>query len=390
MSNDIGQIGKDLDKAVQKLSKYAPDMGDRIYHWVDGTHIEWSDGWAWTDGFWHGLLWLVHETTGDPIWSEIVQRSAYRFKNRLAAHETHNHDMGLLFTLSSVAAHKITDAPEAREMALSAARSLAARFNPFGQFIRAWNNTLDNNGKIKLERRGKAIIDTMMNLHLLRWASHETENRMFSELADAHARTTLKYLVRKDGSTHHSFDFDPVTGKALEGHTLQGYRDDSCWARGQAWALHGFAHAYAWTQRPEYLDAARLVAKYWMERSPESGIPPWDFDAPGDPLPDTSAGSIAACGLLELARYVTAFEKEQYRNLAIKTLLKLGESFLQPEDYFGLISNGIVNMPDRQGIGVSLIYGDYFYLEGLLRAQGRTQFYWRPQELILNEDKIER
>ena len=378
MNEAAPEIAQAVDKTLAKLASYATRLGDRIYHWVDGQYVEWTDGWRWTDGFWHGLLWLAYETTDDSKWAELTQRSRHRFKERLVAHETHNHDMGLLFTLSAVAAYTITGDAEAQEMALAAARSLSARFNPFGQFIRAWNNEPDSDSVVRLERRGKAIIDTMMNLHLLRWASRETGSKMFSELADAHTRTTRKYLVRDDGSTYHSFDFDPVTGEPLGGKTLQGYADDSCWARGQAWAIHGFTHAYTWTGTPEYLETARLLAGFWLRRCPESGIPPWDFDAPGDALPDTSAAAIAACGLLELARHVGGDEGKRYRTFAVQTLTSLRESFFQPQEYMGLITGGVSNMPGGYGVGVSLVYGDYFYLEGLLRTQGRSRFYWCP------------
>ena len=378
MSDATPEMAKLLEGAIARLAGYAPSVEDRIHHWVDGEHVEWTDGWGWTDGFWPGLLWLAHETTEDPMWADLAGRSLHRFKERLAAHETHTHDMGFLYTLSAVAAHSINKDPEAREMALAASRSLAARFNPFGKFIRAWNDRPGDTEAARIERRGKAIIDTMMNLPLLWWASRETGNEMFSEVAHAHALTTRQHFLRDDGSTYHTFNFDPVTGKPLGGRTHQGYADESCWSRGQAWALYGYSLAYTWTGAHEYLDTARLLAEYWLQRSPERGIPPWDFDAPGEAAPDTSAAAIAACGLQELARHVDANQGEKYRGFAIQTLTNLGARFIQLEPYMGLLTGGVSNMPAGRGVGVSLVYGDYFYLEGLLRANGRSRFYWCP------------
>ena len=367
-----------LDRAVSKLRSYAADVGDRIYHWVDGDQVEWTDGWGWTDGFWPGLLWLAHEATGEPQWAKLAGRTRRRFKERLAAHETHTHDMGFLYTLSAVAPYSISGDREAREMALAAARSLAARFNPFGGFIRAWNAWPEDSEAAGLEKRGKAIIDTMMNLHLLWWAAQESGNDDYSEIAHAHARTTRRLFLREGGSTHHTFVFDPVTGEPLEGKTHQGYSDASGWSRGHAWALYGYSLAYTWTGEAEYLEAARTLARYWVGRCPAGGVPPWDFDAPAEARPDTSAAAIAACGLMELARHLGDAEGESCKRLALQTLATLGERFRQPEAQMGLISDGVSNMPGGRGVGVSLVYGDYFYFEGLLRAQGRDRFYWCP------------
>ena len=371
-------IDRAIDGALEKLGAYAPSVGDRIYHWVDAEAVEWTDGRGWTDGFWPGLLWLAHEATGDPTWAKLAGRSRHRFKERLAVHETHTHDMGFLYTLSAVAPYSIASDPEDRDMALAAARSLAARFNPFGLFIRAWNDRPEDTESSRAPRRGKAIIDTMMNLHLLWWASRESGNEMFAEIAHSHARTTRRHFFRDDGSLYHTFDFHPSTGKPLGGRTHQGYSDESCWSRGQAWALYGYALAYSWTRSQEYLEAATVLADYWLKHCPEHGIPPWDFDAPDDRSPDTSAAAIAVCGLQELARYVDAPQGATYRDLAVRALTSLAAGFLQPERYMGLLSGGVSNMPAGSGVGVSLVYGDYFCLEGFLRAKGRTSSYWYP------------
>ena len=368
-----------VDRALERLSSYAPTFDDRIYHWVDGDHVEWTDGWGWTDGFWPGLLWLAHETSGDRSWAGLAKRSRRRFQERLAAHESHTHDMGFLYVPTSVAAYLIAGDAEDREMALAAARSLSARFNPFGRFIRAWNVwSEDTTEEARTERRGKAIIDTMMNLNLLWWASRETGDAMFAKIAETHARTTRRLFVREDGSTYHTYNFEPATGRPLAGRRHQGYADESCWSRGQAWAIYGYALAHTWTGNEQFLDTSRMLADYWLEHCPESGVPPWDFDAPEGEPPDSSAAAIAACGLMELARHLGSDRGAAYKVLALRALTTLSTDFLQPEPYIGLLRGGVSSLPGGRGVGVSLIYGDYFYLEGLLRAAGRERFCWSP------------
>ena len=367
-------------RAIEKLWAFAPGIDDRIYHWVDGEEVNWTDGWGWTDGFWPGTLWLAHEATGEDKWADLARKSGFRFRQRIAAHESHTHDMGFLFSPTAVAEYTITGDKEMREMALAAARAVITRFNPFGRFIRAWN-IWDEDASVEArnERRGKAIIDTMMNLHLLWWAERETGSAEFGNIAEEHASTTRRYFCREDGSTFHTFIFDPETGDPLHGRTHQGYADGSCWSRGQAWAIYGFSLAHAWTGREEHLETARSLAKYWLDNIPENGVPPWDFNAPdGASLPDTSAATVAACGLMELASHVGGSEAESYRGVALKSLVTLDKDFRQPEQHMGLLSNGVSSKPKGIGIGVSLVYGDYFYIEALLRAQGRERFCWRP------------
>ena len=367
-------------RAIEKLWAFAPGIDDRIYHWVDGEEVNWTDGWGWTDGFWPGVLWLAHEATGEDKWADLARKSGFRFRQRIAAHESHTHDMGFLFSPTAVAEYTITGDKEMREMALAAARAVITRFNPFGRFIRAWN-IWDEDASVEArnERRGKAIIDTMMNLHLLWWAERETGSAEFGNIAEEHASTTRRYFCREDGSTFHTFIFDPETGDPLHGRTHQGYADGSCWSRGQAWAIYGFSLAHAWTGREEHLETARSLAKYWLDNIPENGVPPWDFNAPdGASLPDTSAATVAACGLMELASHVGGSEAESYRDVALKSLVTLDKDFRQPEQHMGLLSNGVSSKPKGIGIGVSLVYGDYFYIEALLRAQGRERFCWRP------------
>lgn len=374
------QLAGALDRAIARLWAFAPAVGDRIYHWVDGEEVNWTDGWGWTDGFWPGTLWLAYEATGDQKWADQARMSGHRFRERIAAHESHTHDMGFLYSPTAVAEHTITGDKDMREMALAAARAITARFNPFGRFIRAWNIwDEDATEEARKERRGKAIIDTMMNLQLLWWAERETGNAEFGQIAEEHAAITRRYFCRADGSTFHTFIFDPATGETLGGKTHQGYADSSCWSRGQAWAIYGFSLAHAWTGGAEHLETARLLARYWVDNIPESGVPPWDFDAPdGASLPDTSAATIAACGLMELAGLVGGSEGESYRTVALKSLVTLDQDFIQPAPYMGLLSGGVSARPRGTGVGVSLVYGDYFYMEALLRAQGRTRFCWRP------------
>jgi len=372
-----------MNRALAKLSLYAPACGDQIYHLVDKNHVEFTNLRWWTEGFWTGLLWLAHEYSGDQKYADIARASKHRFKARLANKPTHDHDMGFLYSLSSVAEYVITGDVDGRYMGLEAARSLASRFNPKGQFIQAWNSRPDQPVEWQRELKGKAIIDCMMNLPLLWWASQETGDPYYGEVAHAHARTSRKYFFRENGSTCHTFNFDPETGEAIGPKTAQGYADSSAWSRGNAWALYGYALAYACTGEKEYLDIARFSADFWLKACPANGVPPWDFDAPGQNEPvDTSAAAIAACGLFEIARHLGEEEGARYRDFAEKALITLNEQYFQPDAYMGLIGEAVSNRNVNYGVRVHLVYSDYFYLEALFRAQGRHRFYWIPNPVV--------
>lgn len=320
-----------------------------------------SDDGFWTGGHWTGLLWLAYAHTVD----QTMERAAREWTARLAPrqHDTTTHDLGFLFELSSLLGFKLTGDESFKASALQAARTLALRFNPKGDFFQAWGPL---NGTPS--ERGRAIIDTMMNLDLLFWATQETGKRKFAEMAIAHAHTTLKRHVRSDWSTAHVTDFDPDTGEFLKQDTAQGFSATSCWSRGQAWVVYGFAECYRETGDAILLDAARHLAEYCLRRLPADHVPYWDYDSPLIPndVRDSSAASILASGLLNLAT-LDATNADCWYTEAIAMLESLWNHYSsRGANEPCILLHGTRSKPEGS-MDHGLIYGDYYFVEALTR-----------------------
>ena len=245
----------------------------------------------WTCGFWPGEVWLSYERTGDEAFKNtaltLVDSFLYRIEHKI---EVDHHDMGFLYSPSCVAAYKLTGSEKGRKAAILAADQLCTRFQEKGEFFQAW-------GALGAADNYRYIIDCLLNVPLLYWASETTGDAHYADLAHKHVTTCLANSIRPDGSTYHTFFMDPVTGGPVRGATCQGYKDDSCWARGQAWGVYGTAISYRYTKRPEYLDAFRRVLAYYLERLPEDLVPYWDmtFTSGTEEPRDSSSASIVAC-----------------------------------------------------------------------------------------------
>jgi len=319
-------------------------------------------GW-WVGGHWVGQLWLTYAATGDPS----LAAAARDWANRLlpGLHDQADHDLGFLFELGFILGYKLTGDEELKIPALQAAATLSRRFNPRGQFIQAWG-ALDASPEL----RGRTIMDTMMNLDLLFWASEETGDSGYAEIAAAHARTTLSHHVRSDGSTSHVCDFDPETGAFLKQDTHQGLSGTSCWSRGQAWGVYGFADCYNATGDAAFLNASRRLIEYLWPRLPVDLIPFWDFDSPLVPndVRDSSAASVLASGLLHLA----SIEDDPklalvWQDRATAILESLWQSYTSRDSgEDSLLLHGTRSKPHNL-MDHGLIYGDYYFVEALMR-----------------------
>jgi len=334
---------------------------------------------GWVGGFWTGLIFISKEITGDESLIEAARVSRQQYVARLLGHhETLDHDMGFLFVPSLVADYRLTGNAEARTLALQAAELLAGRFNPRGRFIQAWN-VWKPIRPFSLENRGRIIVDSLCNMPLLYWATEESGDRRFAEIATHHVETCLKHLVRDDFSIFHTFLFDPDSGTPKGGRNHQGYADDSWWSRGQAWAISGFAHAYRYTRDGEFLEAAKACAAAYFSQVEADTIPRWDFRVPqpeSHPL-DTSAAAIAACGLLEIGRQ-DKDASEVCDGLARTSLRRLWLDYAtrdDPDDE-GLLRHACGHFPDGRALDASLIYGDYYFAEALTRLAGISRGYW--------------
>jgi len=348
-----------MDYAVSTLRAVAP----RVSSFPQLTAYErwvYRDHGGWVGGFWPGQLWLAWLYTGEPEFRALAERSAGWLAPR--RDDTSTHDLGFLFYPSWVTGWHLTGQPDWRDGALRAAGSMLRRFHTRGGFIRAWGalGTPD--------RDGRAIIDTMMNLDLLMWASEVSGEQRYADVAVTHAETSARLLVRPDGSTCHTYDFDPASGAPVAPGTHQGYGPESCWARGQSWAVYGFTTMYRRTGRSDFRDTARSVADYVVAHLPDDGVPFWDYRSPYVPFDvrDSSAGAIAACGLFDLA---AATGDDGYARTARRILDALVDTCLTVHSSRaeGVLGRVTQNRPEELGIEVCTPYGDYYLMEALLR-----------------------
>lgn len=337
----------------------------------------------WTCGFWPGEVWLSYEYTGNDVFMYAAKIMVDSFYRRIVDKvEVDHHDMGFLYTPSCVSAYKLTKDLKAREAALLAADQLISRFQEKGGFIQAW-------GKLGAEDNYRYIIDCLLNLPLLYWASAETGDGKYRDIALRHTATCLANSFRDDYSTYHTFFMDPKTGAPVRGETCQGYRADSSWARGQAWGVYGLALSYRNTGERKYLDLFEKVSGYFLSKLPEDMIPYWDLIfTEGDEPRDSSSASIVACGFLEAAdSYEKLGEKdkaEEYRILARKLLKALYDTCMveNREDGIGLVLHGTYskkspyNTCTPEGVDECVSWGDYYWMEALMRLSGAWNCYW--------------
>jgi unsaturated chondroitin disaccharide hydrolase len=331
-----------------------------------------SDEWicvengGWVGGHWAGLIWLAFAYSQDPNLEMAARSWAARLLPR--QFDTTTHDLGFLFELSHILGHKMTGDDSFIAPAMQAAESLSQRFNPRGRYFQAWK-PLDASP----EYRGRAIVDTMMNLDLLFWASQQAVDPQFSQMAEAHARTVMKYQIRADYTTSHVIDFDPESGEFIKQDTHQGLSANSCWSRGQAWAVYGFGDCYRETGDPIFLETARNLAEYALENLPADLVPYWDYYSPEIPndVRDSSAASILASGLLNLAALENNPDKAIYWcNQAKATLKSLWENYTSiGTDIPSVLIHGTRSKPHGM-MDHGLIYGDYYFLEALLKLKG--------------------
>jgi len=334
----------------------------------------------WTCGFFPGQVWLAYEQAGDEFFKSAGLRYADSFYDRIVRKiEIDHHDMGFLYTPSCVQAYKLTGNEKARDAAIMAARQLVSRFHETGNFIQAW-------GRLGARDNYRYIIDCLLNLPLLFWASEETGEAEFREKALKHIETCLKYSVRADGSTFHTVFMNPKTGQFDRGETCQGYRDDSSWARGQAWGVYGLALCYRYTKNEEYYAAFKRVLDYYLSRLPRDSVPYWDLifsDGDNEPR-DSSSAAIVSCGLLEIAANTAGADAAKYTDLAKVMIQSLIENYSvkNPAVSNGLILHGTYskkspyNTCTEEGVDECLGWGDYFYFEALTRLMDSQKVYW--------------
>ncbi|MFD5022125.1 glycoside hydrolase family 88 protein [Paenibacillus sp. NPDC058367] len=368
VDNVIAKLTDKMDVVCERSRNKIP------YTTRNGTHdnqIEKDINW-WTNGFWGGMMWLMYHETGAQKYKEIANFTEDALDACFHQFYGLHHDVGFMWLPTSLANYKVTGNPESRKRAMHAANLLAGRFNLAGGFIRAWNDDTASE-----DTRGWAIVDCMMNLPLLYWASEETKDPRYAQIAMRHADTALEAFIRPDGSVNHIVEFDPFHGGVVRTYGGQGYEDGSSWTRGQTWALYGFMISYTHTGKPEYLQAAKRVAHYFMANIPDNGVIPIDFRQPKEPAyEDSTAAVIAACGLIEIAQVVGEHEKEVYLNAALKLVKKVDATRCDwTTDSDHLLMGGSAAYHHKD-IHVSIIYGDYYFMEAIFKLKGNDLFLW--------------
>lgn len=333
---------------------------------ADGIGLGGNRG--WTTSFRTGQLWLAWELTGDDALRDAALVDAADFERRVRAEEDlDTHDLGFLYTLSTVAAWRLLGDEDARAASLLAADHLMRRFLEPAGIIQAWGDLSDP------AQRGRTIIDSLMNMPLLTWAGEQTGEERFADAVRRHSAQLREHILREDDSTFHTFYWDADTGEALRGATEQGAFDDSCWARGQAWGIYGFAMNFAETGDERLLEASRRCADYFLAHLPADEVPFWDLVyTDGSTAPrDSSSAAIAVCGLLELASVETdPARAEEWTTRAHSILRSLIENYTpeRPEDSDALLLHGVYDLPKDNGVDEGTLWGDYFFLEALMRV----------------------
>ncbi|MET0956790.1 MAG: glycoside hydrolase family 88 protein [Cryobacterium sp.] len=323
---------------------------------------------GWTTSFFSGMEWLAWELTHTDAYRTAALAHSADFSRRVRAGEDlDTHDLGFLYSLSTVPAWRLLGDTDGREAALLAADHLMLRLLEPAGIIQAWGDLSDP------RQRGRTIVDSLMNMPLLTWAGEQTGDPRYSDAVRRHTAQLREHIVRADNSTFHTFYWDAETGEALRGATEQGAFDDSCWARGQAWGIYGFALNYRATGDPLLLDAAWRCADYFLAHLPADSVPFWDlvYNDGSDAPRDSSSAAIAVCGLLELADLEGAGERATRATEAAHTMLaSLIENYTPatPEDSDALLLHSVYDLPKNNGVDEGTLWGDYFYLEALTRV----------------------
>ncbi|AEC02933.1 glycoside hydrolase family 88 protein [Parasphaerochaeta coccoides] len=374
-----------LDRAIEQIARNIPHFTHVCQnHSSIGNFYPACANDQWTTGFWPGQVWLAWEKTRDKDMLSCALTLVDSFLHRIERKiEVDHHDMGFLYSPSCVSAYLLTGSEKARKAALLAADQLLTRFHGKGGFLQAW-------GPMDKPESHRFIIDCLMNLPLLYWATKETGDERYRTVAEIHTATSLAWSIRPDGSTYHTFFMDSVTGLPLRGETCQGYKDDSIWARGQAWSIYGIALSYRYTGDSRCPALFRKVLDCFITHLPGDLVPYWDFtftEGSGEPR-DSSSSAIVACGLLEMSSLVDEKTGQEYTCLAKRLMRSLveGYSVSDPRVSNGQLLHGTYskkspyNTCTEEGVDECVSWGDYFYVEALTRLShlSRLSTAWQP------------
>jgi hypothetical protein len=366
LSSIINQNFKEADEQYKIMMKELPP--DKFPKTFQNDSLQTSSSGWWCSGFYPGSLLYIYEQTKDTVlYNEAIRMLPLLAKEQ---YNTNTHDLGFMMYCSFGNAFRLDSNNEYKKILLNSARSLSTRFNPKTGCIKSWDSKPSD---------FLVIIDNMMNLELLFWATHETGDSSFYKIAITHANTTMQNHFRPDYSSYHVLNYNPETGAVQQKKTAQGAADNSAWARGQSWGLYGYTVMYRETKNKKYLDQANHIANFILTNKnlPADKIPYWDYDAPNIPNAprDASAASIMASALIELSSYVDKENSKKYMDVA-ETILR---NLSSPNYKAAVGTNGgfilkqsVGNMPQHSEVNVPLTYADYYFLEAMKRYKAVT------------------
>lgn len=366
IENAIKQVEANMEYFKDKFPSSATK--DNMYGIIE--NIE------WTDGFWTGLLWLAYEYTNDEKYRELAEKNVASFKNRVDKDiEIDHHDLGFLYSLSCVSGYKLTGSEVAKEASIKAADKLISRYQEKGEFIQAW-------GELGSKDHYRFIIDCLLNIPLLYWATDVTGDNKYREIAEKHFVTSCNNVIRDDASAFHTFYMNHETGEPLKGVTRQGYNDDSAWARGQAWGMYGIPLNYKNSKNPYSFNLYKGMTNYFLNRLPEDNICYWDLifgDGSGHSR-DSSAAAVAVCGMHEMNKFLPEVDedKEVYKYAMHNILRSLIANYTHDDVQPGkpVLLHGVYSWHSGKGVDEGNIWGDYYYLEALIRFYKDWELYW--------------
>lgn len=371
------EVEEAIEKALKQLyinidyfgEEYpTPATFNNIYKVMDNTE--------WTNGFWTGCLWLAYEYNQDKKLKNIAHKNVLSFLNRINNRiALDHHDLGFLYTPPCTAEYRINGDVKALEATIKAADKLMERYQEKGGFIQAW-------GELGYKEHYRLIIDCLLNIQLLFFAYEQTGDEKYRQVAVNHFYASANNVVRDDSSAFHTFYFDPETGEPLKGVTRQGYSDESSWARGQAWGIYGIPLSYRKMKDYQQIILFKGMTNYFLNRLPEDKVSYWDLiftDGSGQPR-DTSATATAVCGIHEMLKYLPEVDpdKETYKYAMHTMLRSLIEQYSNNELIAGrpLLLHGVYSWHSGKGVDEGNIWGDYYYLEALIRFYKDWELYW--------------
>ena len=365
-SSLVSIIDKNLaDGAAQykvMMKNLPPDKFPRNYNAETGKLVTSGSDW-WCSGFYPGtLLYLYEQTKDQALYTESERILKVLEKEK---YNTSTHDLGFMMFCSFGNANRIAPKSAYKEILVTSAKSLSSRFSPKVGAIKSWDSKPSD---------FLVIIDNMMNLELLFWATKATGDSSFYKIAVTHANTTLKNHYRSDYSSYHVVNYNPETGAVQQRRTAQGFANESSWARGQAWGLYGYTVMYRETKDKKYLEQAQHIADFLLHHPnlPADQIPYWDFNAPDIPqtLRDASAGAITAAALLELCQYTDKEKGQKYFNSAetiVKTLSSAHYKAAPGTNGGFILKHSVGHKPEKSEVDVPLTYADYYFVETMIR-----------------------